>query len=289
MKYTYSAKKQQIIDAINSKPLQVGDVVEINRKHFDKHARSQFVESCKIIEFSPSGNQIKIISEQDGRNAIGTWVDVIHVEGRNIYQVGVNPFPSNTDRIKSVSYTLDSVLFNLNVLHERQHDVVDGMTIPELNWNPVVIDSDGKPYRYQRDFVWTLENEQLLVESIYNNIACGKILVRKRSLDEISLMYKTYGITQLGWADIVDGKQRLNTINRFVHDEFPDLKGNYYSDLSNVSQRRFRDHQLISYAEMPEHTPDVDVLEQFLKVNFAGIPQSREHMDYVGKLHSKFK
>lgn len=289
MKYTYSSQKQALIDSINSKPLQIGDIVNINRKHFDKFARSQFVECCKIIEISQTGDQIKIISEQDGRSALGTWVDTIHVEGKHIYQVGVNPFPSSTDRIKSISYTLDSVLFNLNVLHERKHDEVDGMVIPELNWNPVVIDSDGNPYYYQRDFVWTLRDEQLLVESIYNNIACGKILVRKRFLAEISLMYKTYGINQLGWADIVDGKQRLNAIYRFVNDEFTDLKGNYYSDLSNVSQRRFRDHQLISYAEMPENTPDVDVLEQFLKVNFAGVPQSKEHMEYVNKLYSKFK
>ena len=40
---------------------------------------------------------------------------------------------------------------------------------------------DGNKEYYQRDFCWTIKDKQLLIDSIYNQINCGQILVRKRS------------------------------------------------------------------------------------------------------------
>ena len=70
-------------------------------------------------------------------------------------------------------------------------------------------------------------------------------------------------------------------------DEFPDMHGNFYSDLSFMSQHKFTSHQLLSYAEMPEDSNDEDVIRQFLKLNFAGVPQSKEHIEFVKSLQSK--
>lgn len=95
------------------------------------------------------------------------------------------------------------------------------------------------------------------------------------------------GETELSFNDIVDGKQRLNAARNFILGKYPDANGNYFADLSSYSQYKFTEHQLFTYAEMPEGTKDEDVLHQFLKLNFAGVPQSKEHIEFVKSLQSK--
>ena len=89
---------------------------------------------------------------------------------------------------------------------------------------------------------------------------------------------------ELAFKDIVDGKQKLNAIKSFLENEYPDLNGNYFSDLSDQAQRRLTNHQLISYSELPENTKDEDVLRQFLRLNFTGVSQSEEHLNYIKSL-----
>ncbi len=69
-----------------------------------------------------------------------------------------------------------------------------------------------------------------------------------------------------------------------MNDEFMDVNSNYYSDLSSIAQNKLTDHQLLSYAEMGENTKDKDVINQFLRLNFTGVPQSIEHINFVKSL-----
>ena len=62
------------------------------------------------------------------------------------------------------------------------------------------------------------------------------------------------------------------------------LQGNYFDDLSKNAKSKFSNHQLFSYSELPEGTTDEEVLRQFLRLNFAGVPQSREHINFVKDL-----
>lgn len=110
-------------------------------------------------------------------------------------------------------------------------------------------------------------------------VDCGKIIVRERDWDEIEAL-EAAGL-EFAFYDVVDGKQRLTALNEFINDVFPDSYGNYYSDLSDHAQHAFGDNQLISYAEMKPHTKDADVIKTFLRMNFSGIPQSKEHLDYL--------
>ncbi len=134
--------------------------------------------------------------------------------------------------------------------------------------------------------MWSLQDKQLLIESLYQGIDCGKILIRKRAWSEITAM-RAKGETELSFNDIVDGKQRLHTIKEFILGEFPDMQGNYFGDLSYKSQHLFTNNQQFSYAEMPENTKDADVIKQFLKMNFAGVPQSKEHIEFVKSIQGK--
>ena len=72
-----------------------------------------------------------------------------------------------------------------------------------------------------------------------------------------------------------------------MKDEFPDLYGNYYSELSDRAKNRFGRNQLFIYCEMDEKALDKDVITQFLKLNFCGVPQSESHIEYVRSLRVK--
>jgi hypothetical protein len=158
--------------------------------------------------------------------------------------------------------------------------------VKSCNWNPFVYKKDGEKQFFQRDFVWKLKDKQLLIESIYNGIDCGKIVTRKRGFGELFKM-KDQGETEFYWRDIIDGKQRLNAIVEFFECKFKDLNGNFYSDLSYEAQNKFANNQLFSFAEMQEDSTDEYVLRQFLKMNVCGTPQSPKHIQFVKSLYEK--
>ena len=169
---------------------------------------------------------------------------------------------------------------------ERDEYKMGGVVINEVNWNPYVYNKTGEKEYYQRDFVWSIKDKQTLIDSIYNGVDCGKILVRLRSWDDLEKMAKN-GEKELAFREIVDGKQRLDAIRGFIEGEYPDSNGKYYNDLSDYAQRRLVEHQLFSYAEMPKSTTDEEVIYQFLKMNFCGVPQSKQHIDFVKSLQNK--
>ncbi len=199
----------------------------------------------------------------------------------------INPFQNNSrDTVRCVDFTLDSILHKLDLSPEykkrdREYQI-NGITIEECNFNPYVIINGIKKY-YQRPLVWTLEDKQNLIESIYYGIGCGSIIIKVNDWDVLQKRADS-GETELYFSDVVDGKQRLNTIYEFVNNEFCDRDGNYFEQFSKKAQHLFLDHQLFSYGEINSQVNDEDVLKQFLKVNFAGVPQSSEHIDYVKSL-----
>lgn len=288
MKHNISDKKQKLYDAMNQKPLEVGDSIAVQRSAVTSYQSKSDIgkyEWCIITDLS-NGIQVQI---KDSTNKDLYIITEVDIAARDLYYVGANPFSNDIDHIRLSAYQLESILSMMNLCRDnRPNDEYkfDGVVATELNWNPYVYDKDGNKLRYQRDFVWSLEDKQNLVESIYQNIDCGKIVIRLRGWNELVAMRKA-GETELSFRDVVDGKQRLDAVRGFIENEYPDMHGNYYSDLSNAAQRAFTKHQLFSYAEMPEDTKDENVLNQFLKLNFCGVPQSREHIEFVRNLQTK--
>ena len=290
-----SDSRQKLLDAKNNSPLTVGERVSVLEKAVSSYVRNvDLVKdrtcTCTISSLD-GGITVYTGTEQDkNKHTVFYQISKEDIISRDLRKIGANPFEENVEAIQLVAYQLDSILFNLDVLGNKRdikdQIIFDGVKVEETNWNPFIYDKDGKKEYYQRPFVWNIEDNQLLIESIYQNIDCGKILIRKRGWKEFEQMRKK-GETELAWNDVVDGKQRLNAIKCFMLGKFADLQGNYYSDLSFMSQYKFINHQLFSYAEMPENTRDEDVIKQFLKLNFTGIPQSKEHIDFVKSLQNK--
>jgi hypothetical protein len=141
---------------------------------------------------------------------------------KEFWDIGADPFIRKySNSVRPVAYSMDSIIFTLELGERRRNDnyVIGGVMVEEVGWNPFIYDKDGNKHYYQRDFCWNLQQEQLLIESIYKGIQCGNIVVRKRAWKSLEAM-AAKGETELTFTDIVDGKQRLNTIKRFYITNF---------------------------------------------------------------------
>lgn len=285
-----SEKKTAAIEAAKSQPFIIGEKCYIKRCDLDPKYyqagtdKGERMQNVTIVEIMPLTAFV-----QDNESGYKDKPKQVELSAliKDTDKVGANPFDERNDHTRMVAFALESVLFKIG--HDKTLDkdyIIEGVKVSEANWNPFVYNKDGQKEYYQRPFVWSLRDKQLLIESIYRGIECGRILVRKRSWGELTRMAKN-GETELAFTDIVDGKQRLNAVLSFMNGEFPDMNGNYFADLSDHSQRKFTDHQLFAYAEMPEMSKDADVIYQFLRLNFSGVPQSEEHIEFVKSLQSK--
>ena len=283
-----SKKRQKLIDAINNSSIAIGDEVGIKQKELEQYPRDgERTVTCKVLDID--GDMITV-TETQYSHVQPVKLNKSKVTSRNTFYAGVDPFRNWASDVRTVNFSFDSIIFNLNVLGDK-HDASQmfsrkGVVYQDLNWNPFVYDKDGNKQYYQRPFVWTTKDNQLLIESIYQDIECGRILVRNRSFKELDAQVDA-GETEVGFRDIVDGKQRLHAVRGFILDEYKDMHGNYFSDLSFAAQHKFGSHQLFGYAELPENSPDVGVIQQFLKVNFTGVPQSAEHIAHVQSILKK--
>lgn len=126
---------------------------------------------------------------------------------------------------------------------------------------------------YQRGNVWTLEQKQSLIESIFHNVDIGKIAIIKRpwgSNPNTPLTPKLY--------EMLDGKQRLTALVEFFTGQFS-FKGKYYNDLHPADKHHFK-YYSISYAETEPLTKK-QKYRYFLKLNTTGTPVDPAHMEKV--------
>lgn len=276
MQYTSSKKKLKALEEFKKTPFVVGERIGVLH---DAKKRTYTIE--KVLDG-------KLVIRYEDYSDTST-INFSDVASRNTRHIGVDPFDKGRNRVRMVQFSVDSIIHALDLLGDRvkeKSDSIKGIEISECNWDPYVYLPDGTKHRYQRPFVWTRPQKQALVSSIYNGIDCGKIIVRSRTYDELERMI-VKGEIELAYHDIVDGKQRLGAIRDFIQDEFKDVHGNYYSDLSNNAQTDFVGHQLLSYGVMERDPTDAEVLQQFLKLNFTGVPQSPKHLKYVDSLYRK--
>lgn len=306
--------KQEQINELNKKPFEIGDKVSViinyeeNTIQYEGKGKKKVAKNVpvkkvcnflgkiidkiddfnfKVITDSYSSFPVFIEWAYDNENKYKVIAD-IHKSYLNydISHLGANPFVEYDWNSKITFYQSDieQVLWRVGYdRRERKYnfDKIGDVVIPELDWNPTVINEEGKEIIYQRDFCWTLEEKQLLIDSIYNHIEIGKIIVRLRSWKWVENRIKQGVVEHTTFKQIVDGKQRCNAILGFINNEFSDNYGNYWDDLSSKAQRNFFSFRQITYGELGETSTDKDVLNTFLCINHTGKPMSKEHIDYV--------
>jgi len=280
-------KDKLMADFKKSAP-QIGEEVFIPSNLIHSWRKDGEKTDCvKII--SINGDDFTVLWKEYGYSDVTLTVkkDVIK---RGTRSIGYSPFPENdwSTHIRSVNYCLGNII---HLLYEEGRETfenwyINGLRVHETNFNPYVFDKDGNKLYYQRDYCWSLEQKQLLIESICHHINCGQILVRNHSTKWVEDMHNK-GEEWACFRDIVDGKQRVNAIHEFMKDKYPMANGMYYSDFSKTAQWKFEDSQVLSFGEMDERTSDEQVIQSFLCNNFTGVPQSKEHIEYVKSIYQK--
>ena len=137
----------------------------------------------------------------------------------------------------------------------------------------------------QRDYVWEhcQQNEfilSLLLEKPVQPIVIVQHWKNDRSSERNAVNY------------VIDGKQRLMTIQKFLHDEFPIVVNGsnvYYNEFDDELKRHFnfKVNDIVAWIyysyENNEVTDDMKII-LFNYYNFAGTPQTEEHKNKLQSL-----
>lgn len=125
---------------------------------------------------------------------------------------------------------------------------------------------------YQRDFVWTDEDRERLVESVFDNVEIGKFVY-------VKLPFK--GVDSPEY-EILDGKQRLSALVDFYLNKFP-CRGRFFNELSANDRRWFRNFG-VSVADCREEMSEEQKLRYFLMLNVSGHVMKEKHLNKVRKM-----
>lgn len=124
----------------------------------------------------------------------------------------------------------------------------------------------------QRPFVWSLPQQEAFIESI---------LLRRHS-PPISFIF-----TEEDKNQVIDGKQRISTLSRYLANEFS-YCGYFYKDLPTEYKFRFDNTWLIGDRLVePFGNPltDDEKVEWFYWLNFAGTEQDVSHRQALMRSH----
>jgi hypothetical protein len=127
---------------------------------------------------------------------------------------------------------------------------------------------------YQRGYVWSLEDKQKLIESIFEKADIGKFTFIK--------LTETDYIDRDVDYEILDGKQRLSTLTEFYENRFS-YKGKFYNDLDGCDKRTFL-NAVISIGDINNVIDRKTIYQQFLRINRTGKPIPEEHLKRIEML-----
>lgn len=162
----------------------------------------------------------------------------------------VDPLPQDIERSTRLTQSFHGTMLNLLVKRMYQEGVYD---------NP----------EYQRGYVWTSEDEQMYLDSLFSNRDVGRfIFVIENNPCRISLL---------------DGKQRMHTLLRLQASLIP-YRGVYWHQMT-WERRHNAFQRVVQFADLEaEKFKKSELLRIFLDVNIGGVPQTREHVTNVQSL-----
>ena len=182
-----------------------------------------------------------------------------------------------------------SIHMNRGVMFDyRLFDALDNPTEKDLKYDfDILLPKYG--INLQRPYVWEYyqQNEYIL-----------SILLEKPMDRFIGILnYKDSLERERGTMEIIDGKQRLLTIQKFIHNEFPIIVNNqnvYFKDFDSELKRFFKGRVnyltgdvYYSYDNLKledcKITDDMKIV-LFNFYNFAGTPQTEEHKNKLQSL-----
>lgn len=166
------------------------------------------------------------------------------------------PILDGMQRSYSISMLWEGTAVNIKVPEERQ---LLNLVLPT----------------WQREFVWTAEQQRSFVEGIFLGFGTGFYVVNGREYDGDNDCYMS------GW--LIDGQQRITSIARFVKDEFTVFDGIRYSDLSLGEKRRRFDNVVFPCIELEYQGDEGRLKELYRRLNFGGSAHTNEDLQRIGK------
>jgi hemin uptake protein HemP len=146
--------------------------------------------------------------------------------------------------------------------------------------------------RYQRGYVWSIDDQRNLIDSMFNRVAIGSFIFSRHAGyhhkddsvetvkyinldgDEVEILRrKDYT------SAVIDGQQRMTTIWRFMTNQFT-YRGRYWRDLNFRDQVEFKSINVSTRTFDEEDVPYEAVLRMFIKTN-KGVPQDEKHLQAV--------
>lgn len=226
------------------KGVSLGDTVYVDGR---KHSRI-------VHEFVVRDNETFVILD-DYKSALGTMVlfEFIRVVPRELGLSGVvrrNQDDALIDRLRFTEIT--------STIHRFFEMYADN----ELSFNPC----------YQRGLVWSTEQKELFIKALMKGITR---LTPTYVFNGYSSNTKLY--------EVLDGKQRLNTLLEFVRSEFA-VDGIYYKDWGYEDVRAF--HRLPLVYTSIDGFEDGDLtlalrVELFLQLNSYGEAVDKAHLEMI--------
>lgn len=228
-------------------------------------------EESYILEVFAEGKYYELKTIKHGKNngasvqhsediintTIVVWVDLIKYD--NIK----NPRLREKDQFHiQYSNTTIRSLTNITMGYTTTHSYDDVM-----NWSP----------EYQRDFVWTDEQKEKLIESMLKNRDIGKFIYYR---------YPFPIMKETGYSgEMIDGKQRLKAITDFLEGKIKAF-GKYFYQMHPYDLVHIDDYS-IQLAIIDRPMSIKDRIEYFLHVNTEGVAQSAEHIAKVKEMYVK--
>ena len=181
---------------------------------------------------------------------------------------------------------INSELLNIKV-HCNKGVILDPYLINNLTGVKPRKDYDFEIYlpkygiNFQRPYVWEDYQQSEYIISILQERPLDNIIVIQHESEE--------GKTTM---QIVDGKQRLTTIQKFLLGEIPVTINNkkvWWSDFDEDAKRHFKSRLLsitavVYYTYDDDNLTDDDKIRLFNFYNFSGTPQTEEHKNTLKKL-----
>ena len=144
----------------------------------------------------------------------------------------------------------------------RNNITYSNTTISNLLHKMFLFGCDMNP-EYQRGNVWTVEQEEKLIDSIFKQINIGSFIFAER--------YWCNGQKVIGdMYEIVDGKQRLTAILHFIEGKIK-YNGLYYHEMHNYNRNFFEDSQImVGEISFKNGYNKKEVIENFIRLNECG-------------------
>ena len=129
----------------------------------------------------------------------------------------------------------------------------------------------------QRPYVWTYPQQNAFIQSILYEKIISPVVIISHSVTNEQFGEHIYYV--------IDGKQRLTTVHKFLNNEFPveiGFEKYYYKDFDDKLKTYFNRNldmmEAIFYYSYPDNPiTDDEKIQIFNFYNFTGTPQAEEH------------